>query len=227
MSGKMSDKISDETKPHGGAGDEKMVASAAEGGARKYHHGALREALLERAVVILGEQGIEKLSLRGLARDLGVSHAAPARHFANKGELLSAIASEGYQRLTAATTKAAVGVESAVERLRAMGRASVRWAMDNRSFYSAIMNPDVNRYADPGLTASLQAYIATVAEAFAEAQHEGWQPRSRLQALQIFGFAATIGASVIFSDPLHRKLFGNLDDEKLIEEIIDLVIPVE
>jgi len=218
-----------ETEGAGGvqSGGQSLGLGREKGADKKYHHGALREALLERAVVILGEQGIERLSLRGLARDLGVSHGAPARHFANKAELLSAIASEGYRRLTAAGLEAASGQEQAVERLRAMGRASVRWAMANRSFYTAIMNPDVNRYADPELTASLQAYVGMVATAFLQAQKEGWQPESRLQALQIFGFAATIGASVIFSDPLHRQLFGDLSDEGLIEEIINLVIPVK
>jgi AcrR family transcriptional regulator len=190
-----------------------------------YHHGNLREALLERAVEVLGEAGVEGLSLRGLSRDLGVSHAAPARHFSSKGELLSAIAKEGYRRMTAAALTAAEGKSSAVERLRAMGRASVQWAMRNRAFYSAIMNPDVNRYGDEGLKTSLQDYLAVVRAAFEAAQAEGWQPKHKLQALQIFGMATTIGASIIFSDYLQSNLFGELTDEKLIDEIIDLVIP--
>jgi AcrR family transcriptional regulator len=69
---------------------------------RRYHHGNLREALLRRAQEVIRERGVAALSLRELARDVGVSHAAPRRHFADRGALLDALALAGFARLGAA-----------------------------------------------------------------------------------------------------------------------------
>ncbi|WP_110589501.1 TetR/AcrR family transcriptional regulator [Microbacterium suaedae] len=66
---------------------------------RPYHHGDLRAALLARAVDEIDARGVEGLSLRGLARDLGVSHGASARHFRDRAALLDAVAIEGFERL--------------------------------------------------------------------------------------------------------------------------------
>jgi AcrR family transcriptional regulator len=66
---------------------------------RPYHHGNLRTALLAEAERTLRDQGIDQLSLRDLARQAGVSHAAPRRHFADRQALLDALAEVGFLRL--------------------------------------------------------------------------------------------------------------------------------
>lgn len=66
-----------------------------------YHHGNLRSELLDLAERTLEESGVAGLSLRGLARELGVSHSAPRQHFADKQALLDALALRGLQRLGA------------------------------------------------------------------------------------------------------------------------------
>ncbi len=66
---------------------------------RPYHHGNLRAALLAQAERTLREQGSEQLSLRELARQAGVSHGAPRRHFADRQALLDALAETGFSRL--------------------------------------------------------------------------------------------------------------------------------
>ena len=66
---------------------------------RPYHHGNLRSALLSCAERTLSEHGAQNLSLRELARQVGVSHAAPRRHFADKQSLLDALAQDGFERL--------------------------------------------------------------------------------------------------------------------------------
>ena len=70
-----------------------------DGAGRPYHHGNLRRALLEQAERALAERGAEGLSLRELARAVGVSHAAPRRHFADRRALLDALAQDGFERL--------------------------------------------------------------------------------------------------------------------------------
>jgi len=67
---------------------------------RPYHHGNLRSALLAEAERTLREEGIDRLSLRDLARQAGVSHAAPRRHFADRQALLDALAAAGFLRLS-------------------------------------------------------------------------------------------------------------------------------
>ena len=68
---------------------------------RPYHHGNLRSALLQQAAQTIDERGIQALTLRELARDVGVSHAAPRRHFPDRQALLDAIAEDGFERLGA------------------------------------------------------------------------------------------------------------------------------
>src|ERR1700743_3241233 len=73
---------------------------------RPYHHGHLRDTLLAEAERTLREQGVEQLSLRDLARQLGVSHAAPRRHFADRQALLDALAGAGFARLAGEVARA-------------------------------------------------------------------------------------------------------------------------
>lgn len=74
---------------------------------RNYHHGNLRESLLDGAERILAESGIERLTLREVAKSAGVSHAAPYHHFSSLDELLAAVARRAFVALTAAMERAA------------------------------------------------------------------------------------------------------------------------
>jgi len=100
--------------------------------ARPYHHGNLAATLLEHAERALEERGAGELSLRELAREIGVSHAAPRRHFADKQALLGALAESGFERLEA--TLAGAVSEAAgrpfEERLTALARAYVGFAVE-------------------------------------------------------------------------------------------------
>lgn len=65
----------------------------------RYHHGDLKNALIEAAIDILAEEGVQGLSLRKVAARAGVSHAAPYAHFTDKQALIAAVSTEGYRRL--------------------------------------------------------------------------------------------------------------------------------
>ncbi len=99
---------------------------------RPYHHGHLRDTLLAEAERTLREQGVEQLSLRDLARQAGVSHAAPRRHFADRQALLDALAGAGFARLA---DEVAAAIKDAGPdfraRLRATGAAYVRFATED------------------------------------------------------------------------------------------------
>jgi len=107
----------------------KRRATARASGERGYHHGDLRRALLEQAERTLRERGVEALSLRELAREVGVSHGAPRRHFADRQALLDALAEAGFARLGEALRRAlARAGEDFEARLRATAVAYVRFA---------------------------------------------------------------------------------------------------
>ncbi|GAA4395313.1 TetR/AcrR family transcriptional regulator [Tsukamurella soli] len=96
-----------------------------------YHHGNLRSELLARAELVLADGGVEALSLRSLARDIGVSHAAPARHFPDRQALLDALAVEGFARLGTTLTAASSGSEAFEDRLTRTALDYVRFATDH------------------------------------------------------------------------------------------------
>lgn len=86
--------------------------------AQNYHHGDLRRTLLEAAAASIESDGVDALSLRQLARDAGVSHAAPSRHFRDKQALLDALAEDGFNRLTAALGEASSVTTTTVAQAR-------------------------------------------------------------------------------------------------------------
>ena len=96
---------------------------------RPYHHGNLRTALLVHAERTVQEQGVDQLSLRELARQVGVSHGAPRRHFPDRQALLDALAEAGFERLGAELQSAVARAGDDFEaRLRATAAAYVRFA---------------------------------------------------------------------------------------------------
>jgi AcrR family transcriptional regulator len=112
-----------------------------------YHHGALREALLEAAETILRTEGLPALSLRAIARKAGVSHGSPAHHFQDLTGLLSDLAAIGFRRL-------GVYLTAALDELGVMrdntDRAYVRFALDNPALFALMFREerlDSTRYS--------------------------------------------------------------------------------
>src|SRR5688572_29796038 len=117
---------------------------------KSYHHGDLRRTLLRHAVHIVAEQGSHELSLRALARKAGVSHAAPYRHFADKAELMAAVAQEGFESLRQALEAAGAGAPGgALERFFAGGEAYVRFAVEHPAHYRVMFGWEGREKAKP------------------------------------------------------------------------------
>lgn len=195
-----------------------------------YHHGNLRQKLLERAAHVIAEQGIESLSLRALARDLGVSHAAPTRHFADKAALLRALATEGSDRfIDYIMTAADEAKDDPLERYAAMGKAYIRFSLTYPAYYRAINHPEVAAHADRKLNESAERRHDMIFEAARAAQAAGWLSDERTEDVMMFSIATVRGAAASLSDPLHGPGEMNLEDEDsttddLIERIVRLII---
>jgi AcrR family transcriptional regulator len=115
---------------------------------RAYHHGALREALVESAAQLAAERGVAALSLREAARRAGVSQAAPYHYFADKSALLAAVAEEGFRAFDA--MQAAAYAEAPADpalRLQALGAAYVRFALDRPHYFRVMFRPHLVEHA--------------------------------------------------------------------------------
>jgi AcrR family transcriptional regulator len=99
----------------------------AAGAIAAYHHGSLRQALIDGGIALLARVGPAGFSLRALAQELGVSHAAPYRHFASREELLAEIVAESWRRFNEAIAASASDAVSAEEKIYLLGEAYVRF----------------------------------------------------------------------------------------------------
>jgi AcrR family transcriptional regulator len=101
-----------------------------------YHHGDVKNALIQAGVDIITEQGIQNLSMRNAAKRIGVSHTAPYRHFKNKEELLVAIAVKGFEILDHDMDKGVANIDASdPSALVEGGRAYVKFAVSNSNYY--------------------------------------------------------------------------------------------
>ena len=102
-----------------------------------YHHGKLRQALIDATVQLVEEEGPENVSVREAAKRAGVSPAAPFRHFANKTALMTAVAEEAMSRFRAAITDAvdSLGTDDPIARFDAIGTAYLHWAFRNPTHF--------------------------------------------------------------------------------------------
>ena len=103
----------------------------------KYHHGNLKQALIDAGIRIINKEGEQRLSLRKVAAACGVSHSAPYAHYKDKDELLSAIKSSVTEQFTEYLYKAVdeMKEESAEKAIVAMGRSYVKFFIDNPDYY--------------------------------------------------------------------------------------------
>ena len=121
------------------------VAPLAVPGARPYHHGDLSRALVQAGRRILEAEGPAGLSLRAVAREAGVSPAAPYHHFKDKGELLEAVAKEGWMELGAAVAKARLASPDVGEAMTNIGIAYVCFARENPALYRVMYDSACDR----------------------------------------------------------------------------------
>lgn len=105
---------------------------------RAYHHGDLRTALVEAGLILLAERAADDLSLREVARAVGVSATAVYRHFPDKHALMTALARAGLDRLAAAQHAASEEAGGGAAGFAATGRAYVRFALENPALFRLI-----------------------------------------------------------------------------------------
>ncbi|WP_281647122.1 TetR/AcrR family transcriptional regulator [Parendozoicomonas sp. Alg238-R29] len=114
-----------------------------------YHHGNLRQALLAVAFEHLKKTGPEKLSLRALAREIGVSQTAPYRHFPNKNLLFVAMAVEGFKKLEQRIRETSQAHDDASEALLSGAEHYIAFAQENPALYRLMFGSALNEWRKP------------------------------------------------------------------------------
>jgi AcrR family transcriptional regulator len=111
---------------------------------KPYHHGNLRAELLAAGIEAIKEHGVAELRLRDLARRVGVSHGAPANHFKDRADLLTALAVDGFERLADAQRQALEREHaSPSDALIAIGVVYVQFAVDNPAHFEVMFQRDL------------------------------------------------------------------------------------
>jgi AcrR family transcriptional regulator len=166
---------------------------------RPYHHGNLRAALLEQAERTVRERGVQDLSLRELAREVGVSHAAPRRHFPDRQALLDALADAGFARLGASLRTAVDGAGEEFEpRLRATAAAYIKFATRDAALLELMF---ASKHGDQSgaLNEAAERAFAVLLELIAQGQAEGALEPGDPERVGLVLFATIQGIAALVS----------------------------
>lgn len=195
---------------------------------KPYHHGDLRRALVDAAMQLVGEGGIDAVSVREAARRAGVSPGAPFRHFPSRDALLQAVAEEAQRRFRAGIETALVAAPAGdpLGRFRALGLAYLRWAMRNTAYFEVISSRRLfDHDADAAVSRDNAELIALTEQTLADAFAAGQLRTADLKQVQIAGRALVYGFARMNIDG-HFPRWGVAapEAERTAEAIIDLFI---
>jgi AcrR family transcriptional regulator len=180
---------------------------------RAYHHGDLRAALIEAGLRLLAERDAEALSLREVARAVGVSATSVYRHFPDKDALMTALAREGLAQLGTAQREAGEAVGGGLAGFAATGRAYVRFALANPALFRLIFASPVLARGKCAAEPEAEAKTLLEANAAATVEQGDGGPDASVRAVQ--AWALVHGLAMLMLD-------GQIPiDQALIDRAID------
>ena len=188
---------------------------------RPYHHGNLREALLEAAEAALESGGVQGLTLRELSRALGVSHTSPRRHFADKQALLDALAARGFERLGQTLRRAVEdGGQGFERRLTALARAHVEFAVTHPALFGWMFEAKHRREAPQELQGAGDRAYAIASDVFTDGQASGAVVAGDPERLGLVAFAAMQGLIANATDGAYK----GVPLDALVGEVIERLV---
>jgi AcrR family transcriptional regulator len=183
---------------------------------RPYHHGNLRATILDAAERSLRKNGADQLSLRDLARDIGVSHAAPRRHFADRQALLNALAERGFVRLGAALRAELIGSDSQFPvRVRNAVGAFAHFATENAAL-NELMNSGKHRPGEGRIAEAADEAFRPMVELIVEGQDSGALEAGDPEKIGIILFATVQGITTMVN--------GGMVHPTLLDELIQTAV---
>jgi AcrR family transcriptional regulator len=190
-----------------------------------YHHGDLRAALITAATAEIERIGHENLSLRELAASLDVSRAAPYRHFADRRTLLAALATEGFDKLTAIYRKDRETGKTPQIRLAASGRAYLAFAAERPQLFRLMFSSDLFSAGslDPALIRAAQTCYE-VFESLVAATLDDPDDRA-IKAATIALMSSTYGFALLrMGDRLRPFMMGGLTQSDLVDAVLSMKV---
>jgi AcrR family transcriptional regulator len=181
-----------------------------------YHHGDLRAALLREGHSLLAERGPDAFSLNELARRVGVSTAAPYRHFPDRDHLVDAIADDGYVIFGAALADAVAGSRDEADAVRGILLAYLNFAAEHAAYFSVMFRDRGDRPNDVGPPTFVTFADAVVAAQGAGALDPAADPRALGRAL----WSGVHGAATLEAAGGFAKLGLDVPREQLVDEIL-------
>jgi AcrR family transcriptional regulator len=167
---------------------------------RRYHHGAVRDAVLAGALELLADQGPDALTLRLLARRAGVSHTAVGKEFGGFPSVLAACAVAIYARLEAAQVEASGGVTDPLDAFRAMGRAYIAFAARHPGWMQFLGHPALGSVRDdPALATAARGPYQAVLGAIRRCHEAGAVREAPPEDLALLAWTAVHGFAMFFA----------------------------
>jgi len=194
---------------------------------RGYHHGNLKEALLQAALDLIAKKGPAGFTFADAARLAGVSPAAPYRHFRDRDELLSSIALRGFEQFEAMLSNAwDDGRPETVAAFERVGKAYLAFAREEPAFYSAMFESSLPLDLTPALLAASErafSVIRAAAERLAALAPPGVpRPPALMMALHIWSMSHGVASLFARGDAARRKLPMSAEDLLEAEVLIYL-----
>ena len=191
-------------------------------GRRGYHHGNLREALIQGALDLIAAKGPAGWTIAEAARAAGVSPAAPYRHFRDREELLADVARRGFERFESGLERAwGGGAPDPVTAFERLGAAYLEFARRESAYYTAMFEAGLSADGDPALRqAGDRAFgiVRAAAEVLTARLPARGRPPALMVALHVWALAHGIASLFGRGDASRRKL--PMTPEELLEAAV-------
>jgi AcrR family transcriptional regulator len=190
------------------------------------HHANLRETLLTTVGEVLGERGIDGLSLREVARRAGVSPGAPAYHFGTLSGMLTAFATRGFDDLTEAVTGEVErsGAATPPERLAALGRGYVAFAISDWGRWQVMFRTELLDADDPALHMAISRPRALLLDAVRECAETGLLSGGDVPTVAIAAWSLTHGLAALWSTGRLGGYWKRSDAAELTRQVTDVFV---
>jgi AcrR family transcriptional regulator len=207
------------------ASERPAVRQRRSSGDTPYHHGALHEALLQAAERVLERDGLAGLTLRAVAREAGVSHAAPTHHFGDLTGLLSELAAIGFRRFNAAMI--AAGESETLPLMKAMARAKayVAYAQARPGMYGLMFRTERLDMTRPSLHEAATASFEGLASAVGAGRQGQGEALSLDQAATIArAWSLVHGFTTLLLDGRLRDILHRLPEGTGVDKLLDAML---
>ena len=197
------------------------MSSTTHGKRGKYHHGDLRAALIKSALSLIQDKGLDALTLRAAARQAGVSHAAPYRHYRDKEALLAAVVEACFIELLETLEAARSEHDDPLERLKSLAVAYIEYAITNRAQFKVMFGPAVKNKTDyPSLVEVTDRTFELLTSTTRACQESGVISEGNTLRIAVSAWSMIHGLTALYLDRQLEVVGFEQDDPKHLAEMV-------